>query len=299
MNTLNLLGVIKDRVLSYLKLCKFSIMLPVTLTGFTGYFYFSPHFSLNLILVSLGILLSAISASVFNQLQEIEIDRKMARTHNRPLPAGQLKKGDALAMGITFLIAGVIIIKFSGTTAAALICLTTIFWYNAVYTPLKKITAFAVVPGAITGALPPLIGWVAAGGHILDKPAIFIAFLMFTAQVPHFWLLIMRFGIEYRDAGIPSLISLMSPLQISRLTFTWVAASVAAALFLCYFGIIMSGLIIAFLVVVSFLLLLYFSKLLRNCNNISMYNRYSRILDIYFLLILLLLIIDRIIISSV
>ena len=274
-------------------------MLPVTLTGFTGYFYFSPHFSLNLILVSLGILLSAISASVFNQLQEIEIDRKMARTHNRPLPAGQLKKGDALAMGITFLIAGVIIIKFSGTTAAALICLTTIFWYNAVYTPLKKITAFAVVPGAITGALPPLIGWVAAGGHILDKPAIFIAFLMFTAQVPHFWLLIMRFGSEYRDAGIPSLISLMSPLQISRLTFTWVAASVAAALFLCYFGIIMSGLIIAFLVVVSFLLLLYFSKLLRNCNNISMYNRYSRILDIYFLLILLLLIIDRIIISSV
>ena len=62
-----------------------------------------------------------------------------------------------------------------------------------------------MVPGAVTGALPPLIGWVAAGGGIWDKPIIFLEFLFFTGQIPHFWLLILKYGEEYRKAGIPSL----------------------------------------------------------------------------------------------
>ena len=97
-----------------------------------------------------------------------------------------------------------------------------------------------MVPGAVTGALPPLIGWVAAGGGVWDKPIIFLEFLFFTGQIPHFWLLILKYGEEYEKAGLPSLTNIMSRTQINRLTFTWVVTSVIAALFLCYFEIIHS-----------------------------------------------------------
>ena len=116
--------------------------------------------------------------------------------------------------------------------------LFTIFWYNVIYTYSKRITAFAVVPGAITGALPPLIGWVAAGGGIFDKPIVFVEFLFFTGQIPHFWLLILKYGEEYKKAGIPSLTEVLSRTQIGRLTFTWVVASSWQQFFLCYFEII-------------------------------------------------------------
>src|ERR1035437_4112293 len=168
-----------NRLIDYLRLSKLTIMLPVSLTGFTGYFIFNPHFSIKLILVSFGILLMAISASAFNQIQEFDIDSKMERTTDRPIPAGKIKLTHAIIFSICNLVAGMSIIYSGGNLLAALIGLFTIFWYNGIYTYSKRITAFAVVPGALTGALPPLIGWVAAGGGILDKPILFLEFLFF------------------------------------------------------------------------------------------------------------------------
>ncbi|MBK8884580.1 MAG: UbiA family prenyltransferase [Bacteroidales bacterium] len=136
------------------------------------------------------------------------------------------------------LISGTVILFTAGNLKAAIIGLVTIFWYNIIYTYSKRITAFAVVPGAITGALPPLIGWVAAGGGEWDKTIIFLEFLFFTGQIPHFWLMILKYGEEYKNAGMPSLTSVFNPVQINRLTFIWTVSSVAAALLLCYFGII-------------------------------------------------------------
>ena len=76
-----------NKLKDWLELTKLKIMIPVSLTGFTGYFAFDPHFSSNFLLTSFGILLMAISASVLNQIQEVETDSKMDRTRNRPLPA--------------------------------------------------------------------------------------------------------------------------------------------------------------------------------------------------------------------
>ena len=189
----------------YLELSKLKIMLPVSLTGFTGYFIYNPHISGKIILISLGILLMAISASVLNQIQEAEIDRKMERTCKRPVPSGNITMQHALLFFIFNLVAGTIIIYSAGNLNAVLVGLFTVFWYNVIYTYSKRITAFAIVPGAITGALPPLIGWVAAGGGLWDKPIVFIEFLFFTGQIPHFWLIILKYGEEYKKAGVPSL----------------------------------------------------------------------------------------------
>jgi protoheme IX farnesyltransferase len=280
---------------NYLQLGKLSIMLPVSLSGFTGYFIFNPHFSIKLILVSIGILLMAISASALNQIQEVTLDSKMERTLNRPIPDGRIKINNAIIFTICTLFAGTYIIYSSGNLLAALIGLFTGLWYNVIYTYLKRITAFAVFPGAITGALPPLIGWIAAGGGILDKPVIFIEFLFFTGQIPHFWLLIVRYGEEYNKAGIPALTNVLSKDQINRLTFTWVLTSVIAAMFLCYFEIIRSGLVIGILLAASVFLIWKFSALVKSGALNKNYTKYSTLLDLYFLLVLILLISDRII----
>ena len=285
-----------SRLRDYLQLSKLKIMLPVSLTGFAGYFLLNPHFSIKLVLVSLGILLMAVSASSLNQIQEIRLDSLMNRTHDRPIPAGRISLSHAIIFTIASFFAGIFLIFTEGNMLATLIGLFTVFWYNVVYTYVKRISSFAVVPGALTGALPPLIGWIAAGGGIFDKPIIFIEFLFFTGQIPHFWLLILKYGDEYSKAGIPSLTDLFNTGQIKRLTFTWILTSVIAAIFLCYFEIIKSIPVIIILLTASIFLIWEFIPLLKDKAENKTYKKYSILLDSYFLLVLILLITDRIII---
>jgi heme o synthase len=284
---------ISNKLKDWLELAKLKIMIPVSLTGFTGYFAFDPHFSSRIFLLSSGILLMAVSASVLNQIQEVKPDGMMIRTSNRPLPAKRISITSALLFFFFNLIAGVTVIYYTGNIKAVLIGLFTIFWYNVIYTYFKRITAFAIVPGAITGALPPLIGWVAAGGGLWEKPIVFIEFLIFIGQIPHFWLLILKYGEEYKEAGFPSLTNLFNRAQIKRLTFVWVISSVAAALFLCYFEIIQNTIIILILVVISIYVIWQFLALLKIGTSDNNFRKYSIVLDLYFLLVLLLLISDK------
>jgi protoheme IX farnesyltransferase len=283
-----------NKIKDYLELAKIKIMVPVSLTGFTGYFIFNSHITLKIFIITLGILIMAISASVLNQLQEVELDSKMTRTQDRPLPSGKITPEQAIIFFFLTLLSGTALIYFSGNLTAALIGLFTVFWYNGIYTYAKRITAFAVVPGAVTGALPPLIGWVAAGGEVWDKSIIFVEFMFFIGQVPHFWLLIMKYGEEYEKAGIPSLTGILSRSQINRLTFTWVVTSVIAALFLCHFGIIRSGVITVILIIASAIIIWQFSELFKRPEEKKSFRKYSILLDSYFFLMLLLLISDRI-----
>jgi protoheme IX farnesyltransferase len=286
--------VARIRIRDYLELGKIKIMIPVSLTGFTGFFIYNPGFSFSLLLVSLGILLLGISASVLNQIQEADPDSRMERTQNRPIPSQRIKPQQALIFLICNLMAGIILIYSAGNLTAVLIGLMAIVWYNGIYTYLKKITAFAVFPGAVTGALPPLIGWVAAGGGLWDKPIVFLEFLFFTGQIPHFWLLILKYGEEYEKAGIPSLTKIMSSGQISRLTFIWVVTSAIAALFLCYFQIIQTKIIIVILLTASVFLIWQFSGLLKIQGNKDNCRKYTILLDSYYLLVMILLVSDRI-----
>jgi protoheme IX farnesyltransferase len=279
----------------YLELGKLKVMAPVSLTGFTGYFIFSPHLSSGLFLVTAGILLMAISASVLNQIQEADLDARMNRTRNRPIPAGRITRRRAAVYTLSTLACGIFLIYFQGNLKAVVIGLITIGVYNGIYTPLKRITPFAVLPGALTGALPPMMGWVAAGGGVWDKPIVFIGFLMFMGQIPHFWLLVVRYGEEYKSAGLPSLTGIFSSFQIKRLTFTWVLTSVAAALFLCLFKIIQINLITVVLLAASIYLVWRFTDLLKDQEMYGNITKYSVLLNCYFLLIMILLISDRII----
>lgn len=286
----------KSRIKDYLELSKLKIMIPVSLTGFTGFFIYDPHISLRLIMLTFGVLLLAISASVLNQLQEVEIDRKMERTHNRPLPSGRITSQQAFLYFLLTLTAGSILVYSGGNLSALIIGLITIFWYNVIYTYAKRVTAFAVLPGALTGALPPLIGWVAAGGYVSDKTIIFIGFLFFAGQIPHFWLLLLKYGNEYENAGLPSITKIMSRIQISRLTFSWLLLTVCAALFLNYFDIIENQYLTWALVISSVILVWQFFGLFKSDGERNSYNKYTILLNSYFLMILALLIAESLII---
>jgi len=107
-------------------------------------------------------------------------------------------------------------------------------WYNAMYTPLKKKSALAVVPGAILGVIPPAIGWLVAGHTLMELEFIALALYFFIWQVPHFWLLVMLFHGDYKDGGYPTAMRLFGQASLQRLTFVWLIFTIQAGIFLVW-----------------------------------------------------------------
>ena len=150
--------------------------------------------------VVVGTTLAASAASVMNQYLEANVDRLMERTRHRPLPAGRMKPSIALALGIVLGVAGVAWLWFAANAMSAYLAAATIFIYVALYTPLKRRTSFCVVVGAVSGALPPVIGWAAVRGSI-DLGAWILFGILFTWQMPHFLAIAWRLRDEYAQAG--------------------------------------------------------------------------------------------------
>lgn len=222
----------------FFSLIRLGVSLAVTFSAITAAIVFQGVPSAWLLWPVLGIFLLASGASALNQYQEWPYDEKMPRTRSRPLPSRQLNTTQALRIAGLLIISGSLILLYKSTTLCFILGLINIIWYNGVYTYLKRKTAFAVVPGAITGAIPVFMGWTAAGGSIGDPVVLFIAFFIFIWQMPHFWLLVMKYGHEYQTAGFPVLISVFSIMQMKILVMIWMAAASITSMMFGYFGII-------------------------------------------------------------
>ncbi len=186
-----------------------------------------------------GVFLLSAGASVLNQIQERRTDALMQRTRFRPIPAGTVSLAQAWGAAVVLIAAGETLLGFFSATAAVL-GLVTLFWYNGVYTPLKRLTPFAVLPGALVGAVPPVIGWVLGGGALFDRQIGSVAFFFFLWQIPHFWLLLLIHPGDYERAGFPSLASLFSHRQLVRIVSIWMLAAAVSCLVLPIFGAIRS-----------------------------------------------------------
>ena len=107
----------------------------------------------------------------------------MKRTKNRPIPSGKISSQDALNLAMFLVLTGSTLLYLGGGILALGLGILNLVWYNGIYTPLKKINAFAIIPGSMVGAIPPAIGWVAAGGSLLDpRIAIISLFLLYLAD---------------------------------------------------------------------------------------------------------------------
>lgn len=233
------------------ELGKLRISISVALTTFTGYLMYSGSLEQNIIWATLGIFFLSMGSAAINHYQEITTDSKMPRTQNRPLPKRRVSKTDVRFLIVFLVTAGTGILLMGTNLLAASIGVLTLVWYNGIYTPLKKVTAFAVVPGSMVGALPPVAGWVAAGGFVFDKFIILLAFFFFIAQIPHFWLLLLKFGKEYEKAGLPSLTKIFTSRQMRSLTFIWFLATIVTALMIPFYGIIQNWIPMLLLTIVS------------------------------------------------
>jgi len=286
-------------IFNYLKLSaelgKIRISVPVALTTFAGYILYKGAIDQGIILPALGIFLLASGASALNQVQEKDMDIRMHRTFRRPIPSGRITATTALAISAIFLFAGSLVLGLGVGWLPLVIGLFTFAWYNGIYTYLKRFTAFALVPGSVAGALPPLVGWTAAGGLLSHPSVIMIAFFFFIGQIPHFWLIMLKYGKEYEMAGFPSITAIFTPTQIKRLTFTWIAATSVSAMLLPFFCIIQSTWGRWILTVLALALVLSFSMLIGNRREeLKVKASFVRI-NIFYLLLMILMCVDRLV----
>ncbi len=163
------------------------------------------------------------------------------------------------------LIAGCLLLLINGIIPFVLGVINVLL-YNLLYTYLKKKSILSIIPGAIVGAVPPLIGFSSAGGNISNINIIVYSVFMFLWQLPHFWLILVKYGKEYEKAGFASISTYLNELQIKQLTFFWV---ILTTFLLFSFGIfsdaISRSLIILFLIlntafILTFYRMLFFKK---------------------------------------
>jgi heme o synthase len=247
----------------YLKLIKFRLSLAVAFSAAAGYILFEDAGSLKGLAATFGgVFFLSGGAAALNQYQERRTDALMPRTKKRPLPSHELRPGAALLTALGMIAEGTLLLATFTWWLPALLGLVNVVLYNLIYTPLKRHSFLAVIPGGLVGAVPPLIGFTAAGGSPLAPQALFLAGFMFMWQLPHFWLLISYYRSEYERAGFGSLIKIPGKSDIKVIVPAWIVLTSVGLLFAGEFGIEM-GMVLWFVlaavnIAVTALFLIYF-----------------------------------------
>jgi heme o synthase len=209
------------KVKDYFQLIKFTLSFMVvfsTVVSFliapTGLYYRSRIISVLLLFVG-GMLVTG-SANAINQVAEKDTDAKMKRTAKRPVASGRMSVNEATMFAVITGVLGVFILWYWFNYQAALTGLFSLFLYGFIYTPLKKINSIAVLVGAIPGAIPCLIGWVAATGNFSAGGWILFG-IQFFWQFPHFWAIAWIAHTDYTTAGFKLLPGDKGPTKFTAL----------------------------------------------------------------------------------
>jgi protoheme IX farnesyltransferase len=283
----------KEGLSIFLALTKIRISLLATLTTAAGYVLATGTITLQMLVTSVAVSLLACGSCALNQYQEREVDQWMDRTKSRPLPSGRLNPEAALWISIGLILLGSLILFFRAGSLALALGLFAVLWYNLIYTPLKQKTAFAAVPGALVGAIPPVLGWTAGGGEILDPRIGGVALFFFIWQIPHFWLLLLDVSKDYENARLPSVAKLFSAEQVKRILFVWLLSTGVSSLIIPLFGFLNSSLFYFLLVAATSWLFWNAVMLLRSDGDQGPWRAAFLKLNVYAVLVILVLSADR------
>ncbi|MDA7817212.1 protoheme IX farnesyltransferase [Sulfurimonas sp.] len=216
----------------FIVLTKFVLSFAVSLSALFAYVMADGEISTDTFIATLAVLLVAMGVSTLNQVQEYKSDALMERTKNRPIAAGRMSPMTGTIIAIALIVASLVVIYDLLGFIGVDLFLFAFIWYNVVYTPLKKKSSLAVVPGAILGVIPPAIGWLAAGHSLMEPEFFALGLFYFIWQVPHFWLLVMLFYVDYKDGGYPTAIRLFGRMSLQRLTFVWLVLTIQAGYYM-------------------------------------------------------------------
>jgi protoheme IX farnesyltransferase len=246
-------------------LTKIRLALVVVVSAIAGYLMAYESFSLiTFLLLIVGGFLVTGASNAFNQAIERNLDRLMDRTSDRPIPAGRMSLNESLLIAVVFALAGLFCL-FLINWLSAVLGFLALFIYVAIYTPLKRITPWAVFVGAFPGAIPPMLGFIAATGKFGIEPGILFA-VQFIWQFPHFWAIAWVVDEDYAKAGFSLLPSKgrkdkNSAFQILLYSLFLIPVSLLPWLFE------MSGNISAILVVILGVVFAWLSfRLFQSCN---------------------------------
>ena len=216
----------------FIVVTKFVLSFAVSLSALFAYIMAKGEIGTDMFIATFAVLLVAMGVSTLNQVQEYKEDALMDRTKHRPIASGKMSPTTGIIIAAILVILSLIVIyDLIGTTGVNLF-LFAFFWYNLVYTPLKKKSALAVVPGAILGVIPPAIGWLAAGHALGEVEFYALGIYYFIWQIPHYWLLVMLHYGGYKDAGYPTVMRLFGQGSLQRLTFVWLMMTIFAGYFM-------------------------------------------------------------------
>ncbi|GGG55808.1 heme o synthase [Hymenobacter glacieicola] len=190
---------------AFFQLLKFRLALTVAFSSAIGYLLGAHELNWGrAALVMLGGLAITGSANTINQIFEIDLDKMMKRTAQRPLPLGILSVREAWVFTVVLGVAGLALLAYFFNPVAAALSLISLILYGFIYTPLKTISPICVAVGAIPGGMPPLIGWVAATGFLGLEGWILFG-IQFMWQFPHFWAIAWVLDDDYKKAGFKML----------------------------------------------------------------------------------------------
>ena len=194
--------VVRSKLRDYCTLTKPEVNLLILMTTSTGYILAShgPLKVAGLINTLVGTLLVASGTATLNQWMERVCDARMRRTASRPIPSGRMRARQAFLFGIVLSITGSIYLNFAVNHLSALLAISTLLSYLLIYTPLKRVTPFCTLLGAIPGAMPTLIGWAGATDAIAGQ-AWFLFAILFLWQFPHFLAIALMYRNDYARAG--------------------------------------------------------------------------------------------------
>ena len=191
-------------LVNLMQLTKIRLSFSIIFSSIAGYFLGAENIEFyTLFLLSIGGYAMAGASSIFNQLIEREKDGLMIRTKNRPLPSNRMSNLSAIILGIIFSLIGILFL-YSINFETAFFSVVSILIYTCLYTPLKTITPLSVFVGAFPGAIPFMLGWVAATGEFGIEPGI-LFMIQFFWQFPHFWAIGWMMDEDYQKAGFKML----------------------------------------------------------------------------------------------
>ncbi len=277
-----------------IELSKIRITIAVTLSTLTGYILFDGTVDMIAVWASLGVFLLASSSAALNQYQERNIDAMMTRTARRPLPAGKISVSLALIVVVLLFLAGSSILFYKTNNIALGLGLLSFVWYNAIYTPLKYKTVFALIIGSVIGALPPIIGWTAAGGDVFGTPVLFLAFFIYIWQVPHFIVLLLLYGDDYKEADLPVLTSYYDEYSTRKIIFVWILGTMITGMMLPFMCGMQYWLSIILMMLLSAGLFVSMIRLIIR-NRPFHVKRAFILMNVYLVLILILISIDKLV----
>ncbi len=213
-------------------LTKFKLSFAVSLSCLFTFVLYAQELNKDSFIPFLAVLLLALGVSCLNQVQEYKEDALMIRTQNRPIASKRVTATQGAVISFILIFLAFALIYISNSYFGLALFALVVILYNVFYTNAKKTTIYAAVYGAVLGVIPPLIGWVSAGGEIYDIRFQAIALFYFVWQIPHFWLLTLKYHKQYKKAKFPTVIDRFGVEGLERITSIWLLLTVICGMFM-------------------------------------------------------------------